>query len=193
MLQQVQSVQKAGELLHGVPLVPVGVGKVGENPLRLQPRQSAQGVHLPGRLGRVVGQNAQPAHAGVQLDVDLGGFALGLGGLGEGLGQLWGKHRLGQVMLHHLGSKFRRGGPQNENRHGDARTPQLFGLVEAGHRQIVRHCHRPMSVGVGLHYTQKFALGGQGPQHVVIMLQIVQTDLRPGSHGLLIHCRSSPW
>ena len=40
--QFLQHVQEPGELEHGVPLVPIGVGEVGEDPLWLQVGQGAQ-------------------------------------------------------------------------------------------------------------------------------------------------------
>ena len=41
-LQFGQKIQEAGELLHGIVLIAVGVGKVGVDPLRLQ---AGQGAH----------------------------------------------------------------------------------------------------------------------------------------------------
>ena len=191
-LQLVQHVQKPGELEHGVPLVPIGVGEMGENALRLQVGQGAQGLQLLRRPLGVVVQHPQTAHARVHLQVDAGPFSGGPGGAGQGLGQRRGEYPLGQLQIHHLGGQLRRGVPQDEDGGGDARPAQGRPLLQAGHRQIVRpqlhqaagHRDGPVAIAVGLYRCQKPAVRGAGAQRPVIVFQTAQADLRPGPRGV---------
>ena len=115
-------------------------GKVGKDALRPQTRQTAGGADVR-RAGAEVSaghQIAQPGHTGIHLDVDgqLPAAAHRLLAVLQRLG-LTG-HRLGDVqvdeVLHLLPGRM----PQNKDGHGDAPRPQLHGLVQTGHRQIVR-------------------------------------------------------
>ena len=60
LFQQVQQIQKPRELKHGIRLVPVGIGEMGENALRLQARQAAD-LPDPGRRALQMAAVAQPA------------------------------------------------------------------------------------------------------------------------------------
>ena len=112
-LQLVQHIQKPGELEHGIPLVPIGVGKVGKDPLRLQVGQGAQRRQFRRRQLRLVIQHPQTAHAGVNLEMDLGPLPGSPRRPGQRLGQFRGKHRLGHVQRHDFIRQLRLGVPQN--------------------------------------------------------------------------------
>ena len=67
---------------------------------------------------------------------------------------------------------------------------QLHGLVDAGHRQIVRaqllqhagHLYGAVAVAVRLHHPQKFHVGADvGAQGLIIVGQRVKVDLGPCS------------
>ena len=65
-LQLGQQLQKAGELAHGVRLVPVGIGEVGIDALRLQAGQGAHRGNGVGRL-RPVSLITQPARRDIPV------------------------------------------------------------------------------------------------------------------------------
>ena len=170
----------------------VGHGEVGEDALRLQPRQAAgltDALHAAVKV-TAVAEVAQPGHAGVHLDVDFQGPAQGRGlpAVFQGLGLAG--DRLGNVVLHQPSHLLLGGVAQDQHRHGHAVGPQLHGLVDAGHRQIVGsqllegpgHLHGPVAVGVGLHHAQEADLRPDMlPQAAIVVGQSVQVDLRPGS------------
>ena len=173
-------------------------GKVGEDALGLQSRRVAgvadtlhAGVkHLP------AAQIPQPGHAGVHLDVDfqraaafyrLGAVLLRLGGTGHGLGDV----QVDQV-LHLLPRRV----AQDQDGHGDAVVAQLHGLVDAGHRQIVRaqrfqragDLNGAVAVAVGLHHPQKFDRRAHvGAQRPIVVGQRVKVDLGPCSPQCRFH------
>ena len=132
----------------------------------------------------------QAGHAGVQLYMYLQ-FPAQPGGLGrifQGLGQTG--HGLGDVQTDEPGSVLRGSVAQNKDRHGDPSLPQLQGLIQTGHRQIVGpgflqksgNPQRPVAVGVSLHHAQKAAAPGQsGTDGLIVVPYIAQAYLRPGS------------
>ena len=201
-LQLGQQLQKAGELAHGVRLVPVGIGEVGIDALRLQAGQGAHRGNGVGRLRPVslITQPAQTGHTGVRLHVDAQPPPCRLGGGGKGPGTLQIVDRLGQPIAQQLLRAVGWRVAQEQDRGEHPGLPQLPGLRQAGHRQVLRpqllqlpgHGDRPVAIGVGLHHAQKSApLGQQRPECAVVVLQIGQGDLRPGSSLLLLHAFAS--
>ena len=194
--QRVQHMGEHAELLPGIGLavfaVHVGDGKVGENALGVQSRQGAggrNGVHAALKM-LTAHQKAQPGHPGVHLDVHPQGAAafhrLGAVFLRLGLGG----HRLGDVVGNQLGHHLRRRMPQNQDGHGNAAVTQFPGLVQTGHRQIVRpqllqfpgNLHRAVAVGIRLHHPQIFHTGASSlPGDVIIVFQRIQVNFRPGA------------
>ena len=166
-LQGGLGVQEFGKLPHGVLLAAVGVGEVGEQPLRLQAGKAAQPCHFIGCLVRPVRlpEEAQAAHARVQLHMDDQGLPRPLGGGGQFLPRLQVLHHLGDVVLQQQGVALLRGLPQAQDGGGDAAAAQLDGLADAGHRQhlgpqflqLLADHRRPVAVGVGLTQSQKAA------------------------------------
>ena len=122
--------------------------------------------------------------------MDLQGPAQGRGlpAVFQGLGLAG--HGLGNVVLYQPPHLLLGGVAQDQHRHGHAVGPQLHGLVDAGHRQIVGpqllegpgHLHGPVAVGIGLHHAQEADLRPDMlPQAAIVVGQSVQVDLRPGS------------
>ena len=192
-LQGGPGVQEFGQLGHGVLLAAVGVGEVGEHPLRLQAGQAAQPGDLLRRLlpPLRVPEEAQAAHARVQLHMDLQGLPRLLGGLGQPPSRLQVLHHLGDLVLQQQGEARLRGLPQAQDGDAHPAAAQLLRLADTGHRQHVgpqllqlfADHRRPVAIGVGLAQAQKAAPGGQhGPQGPVVVLQGGQIDLRPGPH-----------
>ena len=194
--QCVQHMGKDTELLPRVRLIVCAVhirdGEMGENTLRVQPRQGAglcDGLHAGFKM-LAPDQKAQPGHTGIHLDVDpqraaalhsLGAVRLRLG---------LGGHRLSDVVFDELGHHLRRGVPQDQNGHGNAAVAQFPALVQTGHCQIVRpqlfqlpgHLHRAVAVGVRLHHAQILHAGANLlPGHIVVVFQSIQVDFRPGA------------
>ena len=107
-------------------------------------------------------------------------------------------HRLRDVVAQQLLLPLRRRMAQNQNGHMDTPGPQLHGLVQTGHRQIVRpqllqhsgHLHRPVAIGVRLHHAHE-PCPRPPPQCLIIMRQRIQIDLRPGAPQCGFHVRSS--
>ena len=143
-----------------------------------------------------VAEIAQPGHAGIHLDVDLQRAAQGRGLMAvfQGLGLAG--DGLGNVVLYQPPHLLLGGVAQDQHRHGDAVGPQLHGLVNAGHRQIIRpqvlegpgHLHGPVSVGVGLYHAQKAHVRpDMPPQAAIVVGQCVQVDLRPGPPQCRFH------
>ena len=104
------------------------------------------------------------------------------------------------MRIHQLPGVFRGRIAEDQNRRLDPCPAQLQCLIQAGHRQIVRpqfrqllrHRHRAVSIGVGFDQTDEFALGRQRTQRVVVVGQPPQMDLRPGSLLQIIHlCQPS--
>ena len=175
---------------------------MGEDALRLQPRQGA-GVRDGGDARLKMLPPHQPAHAGIHLDVDLqrpaesrgrGAVLLRLGLGGDGLGDA-----VGDKLRHHGG----RGMSQDEDGQAHALPPELPGLVQTGDRQVVRpqllqlpgDLHRPVAVGVRLHHAQVPDAGpGLSPGLMVVVGQGVQVDLRPGPlQNSILHRGQSPF
>ena len=80
---------------------------------------------------------------------------------------------------------------EDQDRQVHAAAPDLYSLFNIRHRQIFRaeilqraaDRHRTVAIGVGLHHAEKPASGGKpASQLLVVVFQIVQADIRPGSH-----------
>ena len=97
-----------------------------------------------------------PGHP--ELDLHRAAAAHRLGAVLQCLG--FAGHRLRDVVAQQLLHPLRRRMAQNQNGHMDTPGPQLHGLVQTGHRQIVRpqllqhsgHLHRPVAIGVRVRY-----------------------------------------
>ena len=119
----------------------------------------------------------------------------------KSLRQFHRKHGLGEIPLHYLGGKFGRGSTEYHNGHFDPRAAQLLRLGQTGDGkavgtkllQLARNGHRAVAVGIGLDHAQKLAVGRAGAQGAVIMFQIAQVDLSPGSRLFQFHLLSTPW
>ena len=178
----------------------IGHSEMGEDTLRLQSRQGAGSTNARHPCLKVIAsaQEAQPGHSGVHLDVDLQRAAAAhrLGAVLQCLG--FAGHRLRDVVAQQLLHPLRRRVAQNQDGHGDAPGPQLHGLVQTGHRQIVRpqllqhpgHLHRPVAVSIRFHHAHE-SCACPLPQRLIIMCQRIQIDLRPGALQCGFHVRSS--
>ena len=99
----------------------------------------------------------------------------------------------------HIRGVLRRRIAQDQNRQAHLAAPDLHGLLQIGHGQIFcaeigqrpADRHGPVAVGIGLHHAEKARTGRQmRPDGAVIVFQIVERDVRPGSFECL-HIYSS--
>ena len=90
---------------------------------------------------------------------------------------------------------------QDQDGHGDAVMAQLHGLVDAGHRQIVRpqlfqhagDLDGSVAVAVRLHHAQKLHVGADvGAQCGIVVGQRVKVDLGPCSPQCRFHYDTPP-
>ena len=164
-------------------------------------RQPADLQQLRKRSFMVVGEKADARHTRVQLQMHVqdvicpGKRRIQLLRVFERM------HLLRDVHEHHRVRKACRSVAENEHRRADAAAPELNGLLEVGNRQILRaqlaqrvaQRHRAVAVGVGLHDAKKPApLGNVIFDRAVIVLQIIQRHLRPGSFQCF-HCCLDSW
>ena len=129
--------------------------------------QAGQGAHRGNGVGRLrpvslITQPAQTGHTGVRLHVDAQPPPCRLGGGGKGPGTLQIVDRLGQPIAQQLLRAVGWRVAQEQDRGEHPGLPQLPGLRQAGHRQVLRpqllqlpgHGDRPVAIGVGLHHAQ---------------------------------------
>ncbi len=169
-----------------------------EDALDIQARQGAhpgQGLQGGVEVG-LVALEAQPGHAGVQLDVGFHSAARLDGCVRKGLGGLFAPDILGHPIIQDDLDLIGRGQAQLENRQLNARQTQLPGLIHVGDGQILRAqlrqgaggLHRAVSVGVRFDHAQK---AGVGPhlfaQGVVVVGQRIEIDFRPGTNQCSLH------
>ena len=170
-------------------IVAVRRREMREDALKQDVVQTRDQAQLLKRVRVLVGKEAEPGHAGVELDVGLEPAARALHRVVE-LDRVF--HRVDLLPDAHVGHVLGvvgRGVAQDQDRQTDAAAAQLDRLLDVGHSQIVRAELRQttadrqgaVAVGVGLDHAQKPAVGrDQTAQHTVIMGQIVQGHVRPG-------------
>ena len=177
---------------EGPILRPAGVrhGKMGEDPLW---QQMLHGGNLPQLLRGlfvVIGEEAQPGHSGVQLQVDFQPFSRPRQGLIQLPGIFQRVNLLSDAHIHHILGIEGRSIAQNQNWKTDIAPPELHRLLHIGDRQIVRSQihqlttdgHGPVSVGVRLDNPEKAAVGGNpAPQQMIVVAEIVHGNISPGS------------
>ena len=102
----------------------------------------------------------------------------------------------------HVGRVLCRGVAQDQDRQADLAAADLHRLFQIGNSQIFRaeirqrpaDRHRTVAVGVRLHHAEEFrALRQVGADGAVVVFQIVERNIRPGSFeclhaGFLLYC-----
>ena len=177
----------------------VGDAEVHENALNVQVRQRRSLLQLVQRPVIVIGKEADARHAGIELQVHVqdvvrpGQRLVQLLRVGQRM------HLLRDIEEDHIRGVLRRRIAQDQNRQAHLAAPDLHGLLQIGHGQIFcaeigqrpADRHGPVAVGIGLHHAEKARTGRQmRPDGAVIVFQIVERDIRPGSFECL-HIYSS--
>ena len=143
-------------------------------------------VHV--RAARCV--KARAAHAGLQLHVRLQTQAGSLQIPVQLLRVSERPDRLRRVQIRHVHRDVRGLRAKDQDLHADAGGAQLLRLVVAvdGHPvaprllQPLRHAHRAVAIAVGLADAEHLAaLRQTAANFMIVMFQIVETDLHPGS------------
>ena len=204
-LHKVQHVHKALMLKlrkrHVLRLFGVGDAEVHENTFNIEIRQLGDFDERSKRGLRLVGEEAEARHAGIDLQMDGQLFPRSLERFVEVLCVLQAVHLLRDSHFRLVGRKLRGRIPENQNRQVHAAAAQLHSLFQIGNGQILRAqlLERPadlygaVSIGVRLHNAEESRpFSNVLTQRLVVMLQIVQRDISPCSFEYF-HCLSLPF
>ena len=184
-------------------LRPFGVGdaEVHENTFNIEIRQLGDFDERSKRGLRLVGEEAEARHAGIDLQMDSQLFPRALERFVKVLCVLQAVHLLRDSHFRLVGRKLRGRIPENQNRQVHAAAAQLHSLFQIGNGQILRAqlLERPadlygaVSIGVRLHNAEESRpFSDVLTQRLVVMLQIVQRDISPCSFEYF-HCLSLPF
>ena len=182
---------KAAVLVVDILLFPHGGGgEVGKQSLYAHVRQITDGSHRVCAL--LTDVKAQAVHAGVHLDVDVGGLALGLGLLGESQGLFVGIYAGADAVTDDLPHHIQRRIAKNQHLGLGSRQPGQPGLGIGGHRhplytglaQNAGHLENAVAVGVSLDHRHRHdgasrVLLSQGLNSFYIVDDILQFNIDP--------------
>ena len=170
----------------------VGHCEVCEDALRFETRQPARLHDAVDAMLEIiaVADVAEPRHTGIHFDMNLQRATV-LHHLRTVFVRLrLTGHRLRDVEADQPVDLLLRCVPKNQNRHRDAVKPELHRFVNAGDREVIRaellqllpDMYRAMAVGVGLHHAEKLPVPTDVvPNHMIVVAQGIEIDLRPGS------------
>ena len=172
-----------------------------ENTFNIEIRQLGDFDERSKRGLRLVGEEAEARHAGIDLQMDGQFFARAIECFVKVLCVLQAVHLLRDSHFRLVGRELRGRIPEDQNRQVHAATPQLHSLLEIGNSQILRAqlLERPadlygaVAIGVRLHNAEESRpFSDMLTQCLVVMLQIVQRDISPCSFEYF-HCLSLPF
>ena len=175
--------------------------EVREHALHVQPRkrEDLQNVAQARVEVRVVALEAEAAHAGVELDVDLHRSARADRGGGISLGDGEVRHGLRHVVFQDALGLISGREAQHQDGERDPVHAQLLALVEVRHGEIaraepfkmLRHAHRAVTVGIRLDHAEELRLRPDLTANgLKIMGEVIQADLRPCALQCTLHISS---
>ncbi len=112
-----------------------------------------------------------------------------------------GRHRLRDPQTDQFAHLLRRRMPQDQHRHGDAVATQFPRLIQTGYGQVIcsgilqrpGHLYGAMAIGIRLDYSQKLHTHADtAAQSMIIIQQMVEINLCPGSSQIGLHKRVMP-